>query len=163
MDNLTGKLVRLRPCRDADFEYFATLKNDLRTQAWNQRMPLCYTAAKMRDRFAERLKDPHTGIYAIETSEGQLAGLIEHHEGPVRFAATLGIILGMEHWGKGIGREAQELVLRFLFEERGLQVVRLWTTSANERMVRAAEKAGFRLSARLRGAASSGGSGWTRS
>ena len=62
----------------------------------------------------------------------------------------LGAITGPEHWGKGYAREAQELVLKFLFEDRGVQVVNLWTTSWNVRALHGAEKLGFKLAARLR-------------
>jgi len=150
METLTGKLVKLRPVRDSDFEYFASLKNDMRTQAWNQRLPPCFSPATMKERYERNLKRPNTGVFAIETLDGQLIGSMEYREGPPRLSATIGTIVGMEHWGRGHGAEAIELVLRFLFQERGLQVVGLWTQTGNPRAVRAAEKLGFRIGARLR-------------
>ena len=39
MERFEGKLVRLRPYRDGDLDYFTGLRNDMRTQGWNQRMP----------------------------------------------------------------------------------------------------------------------------
>ncbi len=150
MDVLAGKLVKLRPVRDSDYEVLASLKNDLRTQAWNQRMPQCYTAATMKERYEKIMKRPNTGVFAIETLDGHLVGSMEYREGPPRQSATIGTIVGMEYWGRGHSQEAIELVLRFLFAERGLQVVGLWTQSGNVRAVRAAEKLGFRIGARLR-------------
>ncbi len=150
MDTLTGKLVKLRPIRESDYEFLAALKNDLRTQAWNQRLPPSFTAATMKERYERSMKRPNTGVFAIETLDGNLVGTMEYREGPPRLSATIGTIVAMEYWGKGHGQEAIALVLRFLFQERGLQVVGLWTTSGNVRAMRAAEKLGFRLGARLR-------------
>ena len=42
------------------------------------------------------------------------------------------------------------MLLEFLFEERGIQVIRLWTQAGGERGVAAAEKLGFKISARFR-------------
>jgi RimJ/RimL family protein N-acetyltransferase len=150
MDRLEGKMVRLRPYRDSDLEYFAQLRNDLRTQGWNQRLPPRATPESTRERLEDRQRGQHSAVLAIETLGGQLVGYVTYEEGPMRLRAMLGVITGPEHWGKGFAREAQEIVLRFLFEDRGVQVVNLWTTSWNERAVRAAEKLGFKPAARLR-------------
>ena len=53
--------------------------------------------------------------------------------------------------------EACQLVLRFLFEELGLAVVRLWTQSGNARAVGSAKKLGFQIAARHRQAVFKGG------
>jgi RimJ/RimL family protein N-acetyltransferase len=150
MDRLEGKLVRLRPYRDADLEYFARLRNDMRTQGWNQRMPPRATPESTRERLEERQRSQHSAVFAIETLKGQMVGYVTYEEGPPRLKAMLGAITGPEHWGKGYAREAQELVLRFLFEDRGVQVVNLWTTSWNARAIKAAMKLGFKPAARLR-------------
>jgi len=150
METLTGTLVRLRPVRDTDFEFFASLRNDLRTQGWNQRLPPNFTAQISKERYEESRKREHAGLFAIETTEGALIGSTNYAEGPPRWAATFGIMISPEYWGKGHAPEAQELLLRFLFEERGLRVVRLWTNSWNERAMKAAGKLGFRVAARLR-------------
>lgn len=67
-----------------------------------------------------------------------------------RFSATLGLSLAKKFWGMGLGLEAQEAVLKFLFEELGLVVVRLYTHSGNPQAVRLAEKSGFQVSVRQR-------------
>jgi len=150
MDRLEGKLVRLRPMKDSDYEYFASLKNDLRTQAWNQRLPMAHTAAMMKERFEKSSKKPNTGEYAIEKLDGTLIGHIGFSESTPRLDASIGVVTGLEHWGKGYSQEAHELILEYLFEERGLQVVRLWSQSANERGVAAAKKLGFKVQAVFR-------------
>ncbi len=67
-----------------------------------------------------------------------------------RFEATIGIVVERDHWGSGQAFEANELLLRFLFLELGMRVVRLWTQSGNRRAVGSAEKLGFRTAARFR-------------
>ncbi|MBI5000135.1 MAG: GNAT family N-acetyltransferase [Euryarchaeota archaeon] len=150
MERLEGKLVRLRPMKDSDYEYFAALKNDLRTQAWNQRLPMANTAAMMKEKFEKAAKRPNSADFSIEKLDGTLIGHIGYHEGTPRLDATIGVVTGHEHWGKGYSQEAHELMLHYLFEERGLQAVRLWTQSANERGVAAAKKMGFKVGARFR-------------
>jgi len=145
MDNLSGKIITLRPLRDEDFEYIASLKNDTRTQARGFRLPPNFTAARTMEEMRRSYGRPNRGAWAIETKAGKLVGFIDYIEGPPRFAASMGVATGVEHWGKGYAEEAMELIMRFLFEERGLQTVSLWTTSWNERMVGLAQKLGFKI------------------
>jgi ribosomal-protein-alanine N-acetyltransferase len=74
-----------------------------------------------------------------------------------RHAATVGVMVGKEFWGKGVAHDAQEVILRFLFLELGLRVVRLWTHSGNPRAIGLAEKAGFKVAIRQREAIYKGG------
>jgi len=157
MDSLSGSLVKLRPLRDEDFEFLAGLRNDMRTQGWNQRLPPCYTPKMVKDRVEKNYAKPNQGVWGIETKDGRLVGYINYEEAPPRLGATIGVITCVESWGKGHAREAMELILRFLFEERGLQVASLWTLSDRVRMIGLAEKLGFKVSARLRENAIVGG------
>jgi RimJ/RimL family protein N-acetyltransferase len=150
MDKLEGKLIRLRPVREEDFEFFAELKNDLRTQAWNQRMPPRQTVEGVKAWWEKERKKTNSGTWSIETQDGQLVGHVGYDESPIRLSASMGIITGVDFWGKGYAQEAHELLFEFLFEERGIQSVHLWTQSGNERGVKAAEKLGFKISARFR-------------
>lgn len=150
MESLSANLVSLRPPRDEDSEFLASLKNDLRTQAWNQRLPPCVMPKRIEERLNEGLKRPHTALLIIETKDGRNVGFVTYDEGPPRLSATVGISIGTDYWGKGHGMEAMELLLRFLFEERGLLVVRAWTQSGNKRAVKMSEKLGFKKSARIR-------------
>lgn len=150
MDNLTGKIVTLRPIRDGDFEYIASLKNNTKTQARGQRLPPNFTAEMVKENFDKAFEGPNRGVWAIEIKDGKLVGYVDYSEDPPRFAAGIGIATGVEHWGKGYAREAMELIMRFLFEERGLTSVSLWTTSWNVHMVGLAEKLGFKVAVRER-------------
>ena len=146
MNSLTGKLVRLRPVRESDFEFFAALKNDLRTQAYNQRLPMRATVDGVRDWWEKERKKPFSGEWSIETLKGKLVGHIGYEEYAPRHAATMGVIIGVEYWGKGYNQEAHELILNFLFEERGIQIVKLYTQGGGKRGIAAAKKIGFQVS-----------------
>lgn len=142
--------MRLRPIQDSDYEYLASLKNDLRTQGWNQRLPPNYTAERIRERFKKTNDKPNSAILAIETSDGKLCGNINYEERPARLSATFGIVIGTEYWGKGYAKEAQEILLEFLFVERSVSVVRLWTQTGFPWAQKAAERLGFQVSCRFR-------------
>ena len=57
----------------------------------------------------------------------------------------------------GAAYDAQELLLKFLFHELGLRVVRLYTQSGNVGAMKLAGKAGFQVSVRQREAIFKGG------
>ena len=149
-ETLQGDKVRLRSIQDDDCEYLASLKNNMYTQAWNQRLPPNCTVEKIKKRFQEANDKPNSAILAIETLDGFLVGHLNYNEGMPRFDASFGIVVGKEHWGKGLAEEAQELLLEFLFIERGLQVVRLWTQTGFPWAQKAAEKLGFKVMVRFR-------------
>ena len=58
---------------------------------------------------------------------------------------VLGIFIGdKDYWGKGYGTDATRTLLRFAFEQMGLNRVELDVYDFNPRAIRAYEKAGFR-------------------
>lgn len=157
---IEGTLVRLREERADDAPFLAALRNDLDTQAWSKTLPPDYTVPMLRKRFEERefSYDPDQGRFMVEErSSGNVIGYIGYSGLERRHATSIGVMIAKSAWGKGYAEEANELLLRFLFEELGLQVVRLWTHSGNPRAVRLAEKVGFRVSARLHNAIFKGG------
>ena len=150
METLSGEKVKLRPVKEEDFEYFAELKNNMYTQGWNQRLPPNATAATVRKKHEKSNEKPNCATLSIETLDGTLIGNVSYHEGLPRHDATFGIVTGKEYWGKGYASEAQEILLDFLFQERGIQIVRLWTQSGFPWAKKAAEKLGFKEMARFR-------------
>ena len=63
---------------------------------------------------------------------GEAAGSILYSSLVSRWEATMGIMLAKEFWGTGAAFDASEVLLRFMFVELGLRVVRLWTQSGNQ-------------------------------
>ena len=150
---LEGKLTVLREEREGDLPFLLELRNDLETQAWSKSLPPAYTLPMYQNRFdkAEFSYDPREARFVIVAREtGDLAGTITYSSLDKRMGTAIGIIVAKQYWGTGIAFDAQEVLLRFLFEELGLRVVRLYTHSGNPAAVQLAKKSGFRTSARQR-------------
>ncbi len=99
-----------------------------------------------------------SAMFIIEATEtGEAVGVLNYSELQDRMSASLGIMIDRPFWGNGMGHEANELILRFLFEELGLRVVRLWTQTGNERAIGSARKLGFQAAVRLPQAIFKGG------
>lgn len=150
MDSFTREGVTLRVPTDDDAEFLANLGNNLRTQGWNQRLPPMRSPERVKERIKEMVKKPNSAYLMIDTEADGVVGYITYEEETPRLGATLGLILDEDYWGKGHAQIAMEILLEFLFEERGLQVVWAWSQSGNVRAVGAAEKMGFKVSARVR-------------
>lgn len=150
---LEGTLTRLREERADDLPFLLGLRNDLETQAWSKTLPPDYTEPMYQKRFQSRefSFDRDDGRFLIEHREsGERAGIVQYSGLEPRWAATLGIMVARPFWGTGLALDAQEVLLRFLFQELGLRVVRVWTQSGNPAAVRLAQKSGFRVSMRRR-------------
>jgi RimJ/RimL family protein N-acetyltransferase len=150
---LEGDLVILREERPEDMKFLVVLRNDLDTQAWSRTLPPDYTESMYMKRFEGRefSFDPKEGRFIIVSKEnGEFAGTISYTGLRPRWSATIGIMIEKRFWGSGFANDAQEVLLRFLFIELGLRVVRLYTHSGNPRAVRLAERAGFKVSVRER-------------
>ncbi len=150
---LEGKLVLLREEQPGDISKLTALRNDLETQAWSKTLPPDYTEEMYMKRFQARefSFDPKEGRFVITAREsGEFVGLIIYSELHPRWSATIGVVIGKKFWGTGFAAEAQELLLKFLFIELGLRVVRLYTHTGNPRAIGLAKKAGFKVAVRQR-------------
>jgi RimJ/RimL family protein N-acetyltransferase len=150
---LEGERIILREERPEDMAHLVALRNDLETQAWSKTLPPDYTESMHLKRFQARefSFDREDGRFVIESKEtGEFAGIINYTGLSPRWAVSIGIMVAKKYWGSGFAYDAQEILLKFLFTELGLRVVRLYTHSGNPRAVKLAEKAGFRVSWRQR-------------
>jgi RimJ/RimL family protein N-acetyltransferase len=153
---LEGKLVILREERLEDMPALTALRNNLETQAWGITLPPDYTQPMLTKRCEARefSFERSDGLFVIVSKEsGEVAGRINYMELRPRWSCLIGIMLAKKFWGSGFGFDAQEVLLKFIFQELGLVVVRLYTTSSNPRAVRLAERSGFKIGVRLRQAA----------
>ncbi len=64
--------------------------------------------------------------------------------------AHLGIGIGAEHRGRGIGTDATKVMLRYGFVDRGFHRIQLEVLASNVAAIRAYEKAGFVEDGRMR-------------
>ncbi len=157
---LIGNLVILREERAEDMPILLALRNDLETQGWGKSLPPAYTMPMYQKRFeeVEFSYSPKMARFIIEHKEsGETAGTITYANLQPRHNAMMGIVVAKKFWGTGVAHEANELLLKFLFEELGLRAVHLYTHSGNPAAVRSAEKLGFRVSIRQRESIFKGG------
>ena len=88
--------------------------------------------------------------FAVE-ADGRLVGSISlFHIDPLSRRAELGIFLGPDARGQGLGRDAIAVLLRYAFEHRGLHRVTLEVLADNEPAVRCYLASGFVEEGRLR-------------
>ena len=150
---LVGKLVKLREERKEDLTKQVALRNDLDTQAWSKALPPDFTFEMYEIRYNKRefSFDRKDGKFSIITKENDdYVGFISYSEYSDRFEATIGIVVDKRFWGTGMAYDAQEVLLKFLFLELGVRVVRLWTQSGNQGAIRLAKKSGFKISGTIR-------------
>jgi RimJ/RimL family protein N-acetyltransferase len=150
---LEGKLIILREEQPEDMPRLTSLRNNLETQAWSKTLPPDYTDNMYMKRFQARefSYDPQEGRFIIISREnGEFVGSISYTGLHPRWSATIGVMIVKKFWGTGFAFDAQEVLLKFLFTELGLRVVRLYTHSGNPRAVGLAEKSGFKIAVRQR-------------
>lgn len=157
---IEGDAIYLREEREEDLPLLVALRNDLETQAWGLTLPPDFTLEMYRKRFQARefsYERTDGRFIMVHRASGEAIGYLSYTGLVPRWEVTIGIMLSRTYWGQGLAYEAQELLLRFLFQELGLRVVRLWTHSRNHGAVRLAERSGFQVSVRRRSSVFKGG------
>jgi RimJ/RimL family protein N-acetyltransferase len=150
---LEGQVVTLREQKRDDLPFLMSLQNGPQTQAWSLALPPDFTDIMYEKRYEARefSYDPDEARFVIVHKEsGELVGQIQYTGLERRWSATIGIITTSKFWGTGAALDAQEVLLRFLFCELGLRVVRIFTHSGIPRAVGLAQKSGFQVSGRMR-------------
>ena len=150
---LEGNLVILREERPSDMALLTELRNDLTTQAWSITLPPDFTETMHNKRFEGRefSYDRQDGRFMIvDKASSETIGTIGYSNLQSRWEATIGLMITRNFWGAGVAQDTQEIMLKFLFEELGVRVVRLCTHSGNPRAIALAKKSGFQASYRQR-------------
>ncbi len=150
---LDGTIVTLREERREDQRLFAALRNDLDTQAWSRALPPDYTEEMHVKRFEamEFAFERTSARFVIEhKASGRAAGFVSYTDAQHRLSVSIGIVVAREFWGTGVALDAQETLLRFLFDDLGLREVHLWTHTGLPRAIALAERSGFTACIRLR-------------
>jgi RimJ/RimL family protein N-acetyltransferase len=112
-------------------------------------IPMPFNLEDEMEWFENRRKSKESFVFAILTrDEGKLIGNCGLHNVNLKNRkAVLGIFIGdKNYWSQGYGTDATKTLLRFAFEELGLNLVELEVYAFNPRAIRAYEKAGFRQS-----------------
>ncbi|HOJ77302.1 MAG TPA: GNAT family N-acetyltransferase [Bacillota bacterium] len=142
---LRGVNIRLRPL---------TVKDLCKMVNWNCDSEVQYyvdcnlpdNLIELERWYSENVPDRNYQIYGIETVDGKLIGDLElDHICWSKREAELRIRIGEKsYWGKGLGTEALNLFLEFVFEKKRLKRVYLRVYHFNERAIRCYLKNGFK-------------------
>jgi RimJ/RimL family protein N-acetyltransferase len=153
-----GQLLRLAAPEEEDAAEFARWSQDavyLRALDTDYARPL--SARQFTARFGPQPEhdDPHGIEFRLRTlADNRLIGFVALHS--IEWnnqAARLSIGIGEAAYrGKGYGRDALNLTLRYAFHELNLYRVGLDVIADNEPAIRAYERAGFRQEGAVRGA-----------
>lgn len=136
--------MRLRPVAEADLPRFVEWLADPEVTRWLGMDGDAPTLDEEYEWWEEKIGDPQTVVWAIETRKGRLIGNIELRVKPQAQRAELGVaIQDKRERGKGFGTEAVRLVLAYAFAEMGLNRVELTCDEDNVRALRCYEKCGF--------------------
>ena len=118
--------------------------------------PVLWSEKTLKDRMEKDLEESHEDVFyaMIRTlEEDRLIGFLAFFEtfwnhGDAWVAIGLG---EAEFWGKGYGREAMQLALRYAFNELNFHRVTLGVFEYNQRAIRSYQKVGFVEEGRIRG------------
>lgn len=149
-----GPLVRLRPIEQHDIDAPAPAEPDTENDRLIGSIDFPMSREASREGFqdlARRVGKDDFLFLLIENHEGQTVGFIHSHD-CVRRNGTFKYALGIDHpfWGRGYGRAAVMIFLRYFFRELGYQKCTTPVYAFNERSIRFHESIGFRFEGRLR-------------
>ncbi|GAA4009558.1 GNAT family protein [Deinococcus rubellus] len=121
-------------------------------------------AALSFETYAERaVTNPWDADQRIIALDGQCIGSVSRSEEEPAGGGwfELGIVIfDPAHWGSGLGRRALRLWTARTFGETSAHVITLTTWSGNQRLIRAAERSGYRECARIPEARTWDGQRW---
>lgn len=144
---LVGSRVRLRALEREDIPRFVKWMNDPDVRGNLLVYEPISTMAEERwlDALQERSTERIFGIEAklddrwVHIGNVGLHGIDLHHR-----RAEIGIVIGeKDRWGKGYGREAMALMMRFGFHELGLHRIELEVFETNPRAMKTYQALGF--------------------
>ena len=142
---LQGKNVTLRPITMDDIDNLLEWFNDPEVcQFITRRLPMQKESEEEWIISLGKRQDTNV-TFMMETTDTQEAlGTIGLGFRWIHRRAGFGIAIGnKEHWGKGIGTEATNLILDYAFNTLNLRKVNLEVLANNPRAIRCYEKCGF--------------------
>lgn len=156
---LKGERVTLRPVRESDLDTFWRHHTDIANRG--PYFPLgVMSETTLRKQFAEDgFWSRDEGMLLITADDDRMVGSIEWFP-TVRYLSEVELsyqLFDRADDGKGYVTEAVRLLVRYLFENKTFNRIRLVIHPANLGSRRIAEKSGFQLEGMMRGALLSGG------
>jgi len=150
---IRGTAIQLRPLEEADAERIRQWRLDEGTRKAYMGYRFPVIAAAERD-WVKRVADPSNReqVYlGVEHQNEGLVGVVNLRDIDwINRVAKLGLLIGACYQGRGFGREALGLLLRYGLEELNLRRIELEVRADNERAIALYEAAGFLQEGRLR-------------
>ena len=145
---LKGEKVILRGVTREDLSRFCEFSSDVEFAVLEGDVPWAPPSlARMQTRFDDDLRREASESrveFAIEADGKLIGGISLRDINPTSGTAELGVGIGdREYWGRGYGRDAVRVILRYAFIMRNLNRVWLQTGSLNERAIRCYRACGF--------------------
>lgn len=149
----TGERLRLRPPRRADHAALERWHLDPRIAWFSEAGPPYPGLVQAKfDDFCDEPTGPHHCRFVITERDADepigVTGINGYTLSAPR--GMMFISLSADHWGKGYGTEAVELICRYGFDGLGLHRIFLGTFGFNERAAAAYRKVGFVEEGRIR-------------
>jgi len=149
---IIGKRIFLREVEEADLDSIVKWRNDPEIlRKLFSYLPLC--KVKQRKWYEKYLDDDTQQIFIIEVKEQKTPigtiGLTNIDYKNQR--AELAIMIGeKDHWGRGLGEEALNLLVKFAFNEMNLRKIKALVFSDNDKAIKLYEECGFKEEGILR-------------
>jgi len=152
---LRGDLVALRPVRREELPTLYAWRQDLDLLAWTDTEPWVPLSYEEWSRRRDEQTSATVALFGVQegvAQDGRLVGTCELWGiDEYNRNAHIGIKLGAESdRGKGFGRDALAVLVRYAFRYRGLHRLQLETFAHNTAMRHCAEHVGFTEEGRLR-------------
>lgn len=143
----TERLI-LRKWKESDLDPFSRMNADARVMEYFPKLLTLEETKAFIDRITRHIDDHGYGLFACELKEtrefmGYVGLAIPNIETEFTPCVEIGWRLAFDYCGKGYATEAAIAVLKFGFEELGLNEVLSWTVPANVRSRRIMEKIGM--------------------
>ena len=149
---LQGDKLILRAIRPDDLERYVEFLNDIETQVLaGGALPRPISLQKLELRYEEWLKAEDDIWFAIDVGTDFIGQCTLDSFDYTAQTCKLGIAIGdKDFWGRGYGRDAVNLLLKYAFRLRNMRRVWLAAAESNERAQRSYKACGFVEEGRLR-------------
>jgi RimJ/RimL family protein N-acetyltransferase len=144
---ITERLI-LRPWRDSDRQPFQEMNADPRVMEFMPALLTSEETDELIEGIQRHFQQHGFGPFAAELRHhqsfvGYIGLYVPTFDAPFMPAVEIAWRLAFQHWGRGLATEGAREVLRFAFEDAGLDSVVSFTVPQNLRSIRVMEKLGM--------------------
>ena len=147
---IPGEKTTLRAMEKRDIELLRNLRNHPDMRRWHCSHMLV-SDIEQEEWYERSGTDQRNKIFMVDDLNGNTVGYVQLRNIDYKNRSVeIGIHLGPEAQGKGYGRDAFLLLMRFAFNEMNMHRVYLQVFDFNDRAIKLYEKLGFREEGRFR-------------